>query len=297
MPVRFLEAPPLPDFLARELPFRRRMADVDGTKVHFIDEGEGPAVLLMHGNPTWSYLWRKVVRRLDGRVRCIAPDLIGLGLSDKPLRVGDYSLEMQIDAMTKLVDALDLGPLVLVGQDWGGPVVTGVGERAPGRVRAMVLANTSVITPARPFRPKAFHRFAHKPVVSDLAFRAGAFPIPVLDRTQGDPRTIGPREKLAYFWPLRRPWERAAPLALARMVPTDEAHPSTAPLDRIGAWVESFDGPVELVWGLRDPILGRALRRHAEALPKARVTETEAGHFLQEEVPDALSDAILRVAS
>jgi haloalkane dehalogenase len=297
MPVRFFEAPALPRFLARELPFRRRMADADGTHVHFIDQGEGPAVLLMHGNPTWSYLWRKVVRRLDGKVRCIVPDLVGFGLSDKPTRVGEYGLEMEIDVMTKLVDALDLGPLVLVGQDWGGPIVTGVGHRAPGRVRGMVLANTSVITPARPFRPKAFHRFAHKPVVSDLAFRVGAFPIPVLDRTQGDPRSIGLAGKRAYFWPLRRPWERAAPLALARMVPTSESHPSTAPLDAIGAWVESYEGPVELVWGRKDPILGRALRRHAEALPRARVTETDAGHFLQEEVPEALSDAILRVAS
>jgi haloalkane dehalogenase len=272
------------------------MADIDGTKIHFIDEGEGPAVLLVHGNPTWSYLWRKVIRRLSGKVRCIAPDLIGFGLSDKPMRVGDYNLPMEIDALTMLVDALDLGPLVLVGQDWGGPMVTGVGERAPGRVRGMVLGNTSVLVPARPFRPKAFHRFSHRPLISDLAFRVGAFPIPVLDRTQGDPRSIGLAEKRAYYWPLRRPWERAAPLAFARMVPTSEAHPSTAHLDAIGAWVTSFEGPVELVWGRKDPILGRALGRHEEALPNARVTRTDAGHFLQEEVPEALADAILRVA-
>ena len=90
--------------------------------------------------------------------------------------------------------------------------------------------------------------------------------------------------------------DRAAPLGMARMVADTESHPTTAVMDRLGAWVESFRGPVALVWGTKDPILGRALRRHRMALPQAAVTETTAGHFLQEEVPSELAAAILGVA-
>jgi len=295
MTVTFHDAPDLPPWLADALPFRRRLAQIDGKAIHFIDEGEGPAVLLVHGNPTWCFLWRKVIAQLLPGARVLAPDLLGFGLSDKPRRPEEHTLTMHIDVVARLLDALDPGPVVLVGQDWGGPVATGVGSRRTDGVAGMVLANTAVLRPARPFRSKPFHRFSHAPIVSDLAFRGLGFPLPVLDRVQGDRRSIGPLEKRAYRYPLRRLADRAGPLGLARMVPDSERHPSTAVMDEVGAWVEGFRGPVELVWGLRDPILGRALGRHARALPQARVTETEAGHFLQEEVPDLLAAAVTRI--
>jgi haloalkane dehalogenase len=273
------------------------MANVDGTRIHFVDHGEGPVVLLMHGNPTWSFLWREVIAALSPMgVRCIAPDLWGLGLSDKPRRPAAHSLSTHIALMRTLVDALSPDELILVGQDWGGPIVTGVGHAMPERVVGMVLANTSVLVPARPFRSKSFHRFSHLPIVSDAVFRGLLFPVPVLRRVQGDASSIGPRETLAYAWPLRHLQDRAAPLGLARMVPDAESHPSTAVLDEVGAWVASWEGPAALVWGLADPILGRALSRHHLALPQASVRETEAGHFLQEEVPEVLAEAILEVA-
>jgi cis-3-alkyl-4-acyloxetan-2-one decarboxylase len=297
MDVTFGKAPPLPGWLDRQLPFRRRAAEIDGRRVHFIDEGEGQPILLMHGNPTWSYLWRKVIARLRDRFRVVAPDLLGFGLSDKPRTVAEHTVDLHVRTMVRLVDALDLQHLVLVGQDWGGPVACGVGARAPHRVHGLVLANTSVRQPPRPFRPKAFHRLSHAPLISQVIFRGLGFPLPILDRVQGDRRSIGWREKAAYAWPLRRLRDRTAPLALARMVPTGERHPSTPPLDQIGAWVESWHGPAALVWGTRDPVLGRALRRHHEVLPQALVTETTAGHFLQEEVPDELAHAIAHVAA
>jgi haloalkane dehalogenase len=117
-----------------------------------------------------------------------------------------------------------------------------------------------------------------------------------MDRAQGDASSIGWRETAAYAWPFRHLLDRAGPIGLARMVPDSEHHPSTSVLDDIGRWVESWQGPAALVWGSRDPILGRALRRHREALPQASVTETRAGHFLQEEVPDAIAVAIREVA-
>lgn len=293
-----IDPPPLPSWLARAMPFRRRAARVAGWGVHFVDEGEGPPVLLMHGNPTWSFLWRKVVPRLASRgLRAIAPDLLGLGLSDKPRSPRDHTLELHVRVMSELVEGLGLRDVVLVGQDWGGPVAAGVGSRAPARIAGVTFANTAVLRPHRPFRSKPFHRFSHLPVVSDLAFRGLGFPLPVLSRVQGDRHSIGAFEARAYRFPLADRADRAAPLGLARMVPDAESHPSTAVMDEIGAWVESFEGPAALVWGTKDPILGRALGRHRDALPQAHVTETRAGHFLQEEVPDVLADAIARVAA
>lgn len=298
----FEDAPVLPRWLETELPFRRRVARIGGRRVHFVDEGAGTPVLLMHGNPTWCFLWRKVIARLgDAPLRLIAPDLLGLGLSDKLPRPGDHQLDVHARAIASLTEALELDSAIVVGQDWGGPIGLGAAmlrsDETPSFLRGLVLANTAVLEPKRPFRTTAFHRFSHLPIASDLAFRGLLFPVPVLDRAQGDRRSIGAREKAAYRWPLRRARDRAAPLGLARMVPDREDHPSVAFLDRLGAFVRAHRGPAALVWGERDPILGRALARHREALPQATVEVTAAGHFLQEEVPDELARAIRSVAS
>ena len=289
----FLKPPPLPLWIERELPFRRRMARIDGVNLHFIDEGTGRPVILLHGNPTWSYLWRKVIPEVTRRgMRAIVPDLWGFGLSDKPRHPSEHRIERHLALIAGLLEALDVSDMIVVGQDWGGPIGMGVARQLESRLHGLVLANTAVIKPRRPLRPKPFHRFSHLPGVSDAAFRGLLFPIPLLDRAQGDRHSIGWREKRAYAWPLRRPWDRAGPLGLARMVPNHESHPALATLDLVGAWVESFHGPCGLVWGERDPILGRGLARHRQALPQATVRRSTAGHFLQEEVAPLLGEAI-----
>ncbi|WP_164012645.1 alpha/beta fold hydrolase [Pyxidicoccus trucidator] len=290
----------LPDFLARLLPFRSHFAPVrfgsEPRRMHFLDHGEGRPVLLLHGNPTWSFLWRKVMAGLQGSgLRLVAPDLIGLGLSDKPRALAGHSLHNHGQAVLDLVERLDLRDVVLVIQDWGGPIGAWMAARSGGRVTGLVVMNTSVLTP-RAFRTTAFHRFSHLPGVSDVAFRLFNFPVPMLGRTQGDARSISGEVAKAYAWPLRNVVDRAAPLALARMVPNREDHPTVAELAQGDAWFRAFRGPAELVWGLKDPILGRALKRHSEALPHARVTATQAGHFLQEEVPEEIAAAVRRVA-
>ena len=113
---------------------------------------------------------------------------------------------------------------------------------------------------------------------------------------RGDPKSISGVVARAYLWPLERISDRVAPLALARMVPNGPNHPSVPALERGQEWLLGFRGPTALVWGTRDPILGRALSRHQKRLPEAIVRTTEAGHFLQEEVPDVLAQAIREVA-
>ncbi|MFZ6180607.1 alpha/beta fold hydrolase [Nannocystis pusilla] len=293
------DVPELPAWLAALLPLRRRASVLaDGCQIHRIDHGEAdaPVVLLLHGNPTWSFLWREVIARLPG-LRCVAPDLLGFGLSSR-IALHEHTVERHVDALAELVEALDLRRFVLVGQDWGGALGPVLAARMPERVAGVVLGNTSVVLPPRP-RGTWFHRFARTPVVSDLAFRGLGFPQNALWVAQGDRRSIRGPVARAYRWPLRRLSDRSGPLALARMVPDSLEHPSIAPLRRGEAWLREFvaaGGPLALVWGERDPILGRALARHETAFPTASVTRTRAGHFLQEEVPEALAAAIREVA-
>jgi pimeloyl-ACP methyl ester carboxylesterase len=296
-----MSTPTLPDFLQPLLPFQRSVYTLQtgpdaGRRIHFIDQGDPSArpVLMLHGNPTWSFLWRKVIALLPG-FRCVAPDLLGLGLSDRLPRIADHSVERHGAAIAELVTSLDPRGLILVGQDWGGPIAMQVGLRCPERIAGVVLANTAVIVPSHPLGTP-FHKFARLPVLSDIVFRGLGFPQNVLWRIQGDKPSIRGEVAHAYRWPLRSWKDRVAPLALARMVPNGPEHPSVAALRRGEEWIRSFDGPMAFVWGMNDPILGPALKRHERVFPQVPVTRTRAGHFLQEEVPEALAMAVEDVA-
>lgn len=296
--MRRLPPPPLPPWLARQLPFERYRLELGEHTMHVMESGQGRPVLCLHGNPTWGYLYRKVAQALTGSpVRVIMPDLIGLGLSSKPTDPAVHTLPWHAGMVGALIDALELDELVLVGQDWGGPIgLRAVADR-PERVHGLVLLNT-VIGPPRPgFHPTTFHRFARLPLLSELAFRGLGFPQCALWMAQGDRRSISGEVARAYRWPLSGMSQNVAPLALARMVPDGDAHPSIEPLQRCQDFVSTFTGPAALVWGLRDPILGSVLGWVSRQLPQATVTRTPAGHFLQEEVPDTIADAITRVAA
>ena len=287
-------APALPDWLERQLPFRRSLVDVGGgVRMHVMEQGSGRPVVMLHGNPTWGYLWRKVAVALAGEpLRIILPDLVGLGLSDKPRDAAEHTLENHARWFGALLDALSLDHFVFVGQDWGGPVGLRALADRPSRVAGLVLANT-VIGPPRPgFKATAFHRFARLPVVSDVVFRVAGFPQNAMGWAQGDKRSISGEVARAYRWPLRHIGDRVAPLALARMVPDSPSHPSIAALARCQEFVDAFKGPIAVVWGDRDPVLGRVRSFIERRLPSAPVTRTQAGHFLQEEVPAELAAAV-----
>lgn len=291
-----LHAPPLPTWLEQMLPFERYRVRVGAREMHVLEGGVpgGRPVLMLHGNPTWGFLYRKVAAELAGErgLRLLMPDLLGLGLSDKPQRAEEHTLENHATWLGALVDGLELDGVVLVVQDWGGPIGLRAFADRRDRLAGLVLLNT-VVGPPRPgFRSSWFHRFARIPLVADIAFRRLELPQRALYLAQGDRRSIRGDVLRAYRFPLARFDFRVAPLALARMVPDGPAHPSIAPLAICQDLVTSFAGPISIVWGERDPVLGR-VRRHIERLlPDARVTVTPAGHFLQEEVPREIADAV-----
>ena len=294
-----LEPPSLPEWITQMLPsgVERYLVDVGGGKrMHVMECGEGRPVLLMHGNPTWGFLYRKVASALTGApVRVVMPDLIGLGFSDR-CETREHQLANHCAWLGRLIDELDLKQMIFVGQDWGGPIGFGALAERADRCAGVVILNT-VVSPPRPgFSPTAFHRFARLPIASDAAFRLLGFPQIALWAAQGDKSTMRGAAGRAYRYPLRSWSDRGAPLALARMVPNAPDHPSIAILERCREFLVSFDGPISVVWGERDPVLGSVLGWIEKLLPKASVTRTKAGHFLQEEVPDQIAAAILEVA-
>jgi haloalkane dehalogenase len=271
--------------------------------MHVMETGAGRPVLMLHGNPTWGFLYRKVVNELRGSpLRILLSDLVGLGFSDRPRRAAEHRLDNHARWLGALLDGLAAEPpgldgLVVVLQDWGGPIGLRALADRPGLAQGLVILNT-VVGPPRPgHRPAFFHRLARTPVLAELLFRGFGFPQAALHTVQGDRASIRGDVARAYRYPLRGLARNAAPLALARMVPSDESHPSWEPGRRSQAFFEAFPGPVEIVWGDRDPVLGRVLGHLCRLKPEARVTRTAAGHFLQEEVPREIASAVSRVAA
>src|SRR5512133_2039192 len=247
MPHR-LPPPALPDFIARALPFTRYLVALGGLRLPVMETGRGPTVVLLHGNPTWGFLWRKVVRELArDRLRIVLPDLAGLGLSDKPREAAFHTLENHAKLVGRLLDAVAPEPFVLGVHDWGGPIgLVAMAERA-GRLAGLVVTNTGVGPPREGTRPTAFHRFANLPLLSGAAFRLLGFPQNALHLAQADRASIHGDVARAYRWPLRRIRDRVAPLALARMVPIAPDHPSLRALHRSLAFATAFDGPAAIV--------------------------------------------------
>jgi haloalkane dehalogenase len=287
-----LAAPALPEWLAKLVPFERYVLRVGDHRIHVMETGTGTPVVMLHGNPTWGFLWRRVAESLSGEpYRLIMPDLLGLGYSDKP-PASWHSIERHAEVIGKVIDAIVPGKLVFVGQDWGGPIGLRALADRRDRLTGLVLLNTVASPPREDFSPSMFHRFARLPLVSSFCFRVLGFPQIALHIAQGDRASIRGEVARAYREPLRRMRDNAAPLALARMVPSDFSHPSIAPLKRCQELVESYKGPAAIVWGDRDPVLGSVRGWIEKLLPQAKVTRTQAGHFLQEEVPREIADAI-----
>jgi haloalkane dehalogenase len=224
------------------------------------------------------------------------PDLIGFGFSDKPRDFSVHTIVNHSRWLGSLIDQLDLYDTILVCQDWGGAIGTHPFVTRQDRLGGMVVLNTVLDAPSPGFKPTTFHRFSHVPLLSDFVFRVLPLPQAALHLAQGDRSSIRGDVARAYRYPFRHIRDRVAPLATARMAVDRMDHPSIPALHECADLVRSFDGPKAMVWGRRDPILARALKRTKALLGDPPLTETQAGHFLQEEVPDEIAAAVLDVS-
>ena len=272
--------------LEQEYPFEHHFLATPHGRMHYVDEGAGAPVLCVHGNPTWSFLYRNFVKGLSGEARVVAPDLIGFGLSQKLPDPDAYSIEGHVDDVSALVEALDLRDLTLVMQDWGGPIALGVATRYPERVRALVVMNTIGFVPAgNGFPPLALRLlrlpFVGEQLVQGLHLFNRAFVPAVIAREERK----GALVRRAYT-EVQGSWdERAGTLAFPRLIPTSADDPVIPLLEAEDRYLRGFRGPVLIVWGMRDPAFSpELLAEWRVRFPDAPVIELEdASHFLQED--------------
>lgn len=287
--------PELPSWLSALYPFRTRLMELNGERMSMVDEGSGPPVLLLHGNPSWSFEFRQVIPRLAITHRVIAPDLVGFGLSSKPRTVADHSIERHAEDLAALAEALNLRDLVLVLHGWAGPIGTLFAQQHPGRVSRMVYAGAWAFAPGPeatiPFGVRlalsggwgrALDRWLRLTITSPLKSASDvAIPDLVIE---------------AYKHPFAHGESRAAVRCFWRML----ANPDESTRRTLGHIEEQLAGmkmPVDIVWGSDDHLLSDVPAfRLRELLPKASEPRfiDRAGHFIAEDAPDALVDAILR---
>ena len=257
--------------------------------MHYVDEGGGDPVLLLHGEPTWSFLWRRIIPPLvaTGR-RAVAPDLIGFGRSDKPTDVGWYSYDRHVESVVRLVEELDLTGLTLVVHDWGGPIGLRVAVEHEARVERLVILDTGVGAGSAP--SETWLRF--RAVVRELGGGLDIGRLVAAGTAQG----LTDEVRAAYDAPFPTPESKAGALAFPELVPTDLEHPNAAPMNRVRDALRGWRKPALVVWGAEDAVLPpRVAERFVELIPGAQgpLLVEGAGHFLQEDRPDEVATAIL----
>ena len=274
--------------------FEEHYEVIDGIRLHYVDEGSGPPILLVHGQPTWSYLYLKMIRPLVAAgYSCIAPDLMGFGLSDKPTDESAYTLGRHVELVTGLVEKLQLAGVTIVGQDWGGPVGLRYAIDHQDNVRSLVILNTRVkITPV--------------PLLFTFVFRNGGFSSFLVRRLDLFRKIIFRRG-----WPFRRPLEagvmeqykmphptaasRAGIAAFPKMIPGNDRHPNAAYISQIDSVLRNWDVPVLVMFSDGDiafkPTEGQ---RIAEMVPDGRFQVVRnAGHYLQEDAGEEIAQRMV----
>jgi haloalkane dehalogenase len=281
-----------PDEQFERLPgytFAPRYLVQDGLRMHYIDQGAGNPVLLLHGEPTWAYLYRKMIRPLADVARVVAPDYFGFGRSDKPTRIEDYSYDFHYGSIERFADELDLHETTIVVQDWGGPIGLRLAVERPDRVARLVILNTGIGAGRAPseewLRFRAFVRKVGSDLVPGQLIRISCAAGLADDVVE------------AYNAPFPVPESKAGVLAFPELVPTEIDHPSAAKMLEVRAALEAWERPTLVLFSDSDPIFSTAAaERMAVRIPGAGPAEivASAGHFLQEEKGEEIAARIVR---
>ena len=287
-----MEAYRTPDVCFENLPgyaFEPHYVEQDGLRLHYLDEGEGPAVLLLHGEPTWSYLYRTIIPEVVPAARAIAPDYFGFGRSDKPLRVEDYSYDFHVRSITRLVEELDLRDATVVVQDWGGPIGLRLAVEHPERIGKLVIMNTGIGGGRSP--SDEWLRFR------EWLRRLGTDVVPgrLVSLSAVQPMADDVIEAYSAPWPV--PKSKAAILAFPDLVPISPDHPDLPAHLAVRDGLAHWDRPALVLFSDSDPIFSpRAAERIAAHIPGALEPEivTGAGHFLQEDQGSEIGRRISR---
>ena len=269
-------------------PFLPREIEVDGHRYHYVDEGHGEPLLLVHGNPTWSFYWRDLIRALSARYRVIAVDHIGCGLSDKPQNY-PYRLAQHVDNLGQLVEHLDLENITLLAHDWGGAIGLGAALAAEPRFRRFVMFNTAAFRSQHiPWRI----RVCRTPYLGRLAVQGfNAFALAATRMAIAHHERMTPAVRAGLLAPYDRWAHREAIYRFVEDIPLSPQHPSYETLLHIEQGLPRLAAcPWMFIWGMRDWCFRpHFLERFLEFYPQAEVHRLpDAGHYVVEDAHERI---------
>jgi cis-3-alkyl-4-acyloxetan-2-one decarboxylase len=282
----------LPADLTAVYPWTGKTLEVSGGRMHYLDEGprDAPVMVCVHGNPTWSFYWRKLVAHYAGRFRVVVPDHIGCGLSDKPAD-WPYLLGGHIDNLEALVDHLDLADITFVVHDWGGAIGVGLATRRPELAKRLVVTNTAAFLSQEIPASIASCRI---PVFGQLAVLGlNGFARAATIRAVAKP--LAKEAKHGLLFPYNSWSNRIATLRFVQDIPLKPSHPSYATLEQIDHGLAKLTSkPMLLCWGDDDFCFTPKFRAEWERrFPDAEVHAWEdVGHYVMEDAPERLIGAM-----
>lgn len=274
---------------AHLFPVEHRFIDLDRARVHYVDEGSGETLLLLHGNPSWSFLYRKIIAGLRNEFRCVALDFPGYGMSDPPPGYA-YTPEEHRAVLERFVDRLGLKDLTMMVQDWGGPIGLGFGGRRPELVRRLIIGNTFAWPLDGERRVRFFSWMMGGPIGRALT-ATGNF-VPKFFFKRGLAQRHPPEVLAMYLAPWRHRARRIAAVIAPRQLIAASPY-----LRRVEANLPKLaDRPALIVWGTKDFAFRATERARFERLFPNHTTVTfdDASHFLQEDAGDRIAEAIRR---
>lgn len=269
-------------------PFASHFLSLEGVRLHYVDEGAGRPLLMVHGNPTWSFYWRRLIEEFRDRQRVVAVDHIGCGLSDKPQDY-DYTLRRRIADLTHVLDELDLREITLVVHDWGGAIGLGAALARPERFRALVLLNTGAFPP--PFIPWRI-RVCRTPWLGSWCIRRwNLFARAALRMAVAKHKRMTPAIRAGLLAPYDSWAHRIAIDRFVQDIPDSPHHPTWSVLEAIERGLPTLaDRPCLCIWGMRDwcfrPL---CLERLLRSLPAAEVHRlADASHYVVEDAHEQI---------
>jgi len=273
--------------------YQSHYVGIKNLKIHYLDEGpvnEKP-VLLLHGVPAWSYLYRHIIRRIsEAGSRVIAPDLIGFGKSDKPGKIADHTYQFHVECITDFIKELNLKDIVLFCHDWGSLIGLRIAARYPDLFDGIIVSNGMLPTGRHRFHPKlTFWRF--------MARYSPFIPVDFVIES-GTVRNLDKEEKRAYRAPFPSSKYKAAIRSLPSLIPSEPDDPDSIINRLVWESLEKWEKPFLTVFSRRDAITRGGEKYLQERIPGAAGMEhtiLDAGHFIQEDKSQELADIIIRM--